>query len=283
MTKNNSIKARGQAKKTQAQKEYDAELKERMKALAKVGLYNPKSQKLTKHRRSEIKKRFDKYSEYLDDSKFVAVPLRGKNKKDIAKNAKDAGLLASVKAVFIPASDDFNKAKISKNRKLGTYTVIREGVGPEGEKLSHSEILLSEAGRVLSNQEKFEKYVKDTYANNPGKSFRIRSFGNQFASRNSFNSPQDLFRLMNRYQSKVFDGGQSYDNFMDGLELVWTDGSMSRGTMRSLIKSAKSGFKPSIPGYAPAHDIYVADRSGELNKTIAPNRRKSARERIRGK
>lgn len=111
------------AKKTKSKSQYGNKLK----ALKKIGVYNPTSDKLTEWRKRQINSKYREYEYLLTDkeTKFVPIPkgLKAFSKK-ITRLAKSLDMEVTPKGIFI-SKRGYKNARLDFNPKTKEFEIIQ--------------------------------------------------------------------------------------------------------------------------------------------------------------
>ena len=104
----------------------DKEYRGILKAASKTGLYKPKSEELTKYRRSRARQIKRDYGDYLDPKKYFFLPLPKNKKSDVIKRADTLKITTSRTGIFYP-KEGHKTASIKKDKKRDEYYIERRG------------------------------------------------------------------------------------------------------------------------------------------------------------
>lgn len=109
-----------------SKKDRDNILRKTMKRTAQVGLYNPKSLKLTKYRRYRANKLLKEFGEVLDPGKYFFIKAPKNTKREILDRAESLKIKHSKKGVFL-FKNGYTRAKIKTDKKRGELFIERSG------------------------------------------------------------------------------------------------------------------------------------------------------------
>jgi hypothetical protein len=178
-----------------------------MRALEKIGAYNPKSNNLTKARKKEIRRRFRAFENFLLSDRYIHVPLRSKkHRKSALELAAQNELATSPKGIFVERTRATDKVRAKYDRKTGQYNLIvtRTKKGATGEATTTEIIPIAPMGALA---DELARIHHDAAALGPlGKdetiAFKVTVNGADGYSHNIYADPEALINdLEIRYEA----------------------------------------------------------------------------------
>ena len=194
------------AKETkQRQRDYE----QRLKQLAKVGAYVPKSSEITPYRKSRINKAWIWYSPFLDKKSFFFIPA-GKRGKQVLERAANLNMVTSPKGIFFSKPKGAVKATLETKRgrelqiKIKSYAEDKEGwrVREEYIPLVPTDALETEIERWRKEAEKLAPVKIDQKERI---AFKVTEKDHEGFSRKIFHTIDDMIRYMQGYKHEYGD------------------------------------------------------------------------------
>lgn len=185
----------------------EKELQRLMKKAHDTGLYNPKSNELTKYRKHRLRQLEISHGEYLTTDKYFFLPANKQARKQIIERAHTLQIVTSRTGIFYP-KEGHRSASIKKNEKRGEFFIERRGKTKSGinkgrkyrdvtplttiDELDKERARLERAARRLGPLARGERLV-----------FKVVENGVEGYSHGTFSSMEHLFRYLEKYPKNV--------------------------------------------------------------------------------
>lgn len=243
-----------------------ADLKEKAKLLKSLGLYNPSvksvtDRSLTKGRVERIRSLSRKYEDLLNPSKTTVVKLSGDlaRKRAVKGQAKQSGLMATLKAVFVGKKAEIDTARVVKVKGTKRFTIVGTGVDKgTGKELVKQITPLGSTLTVARDLKAIQKLAREEGRKlGPGYELRVVSYGKHLWKRSYSNVDLFLKDLMAYHKndwahpSHLKNAGE-FSDFVENIEIrvlpdmPWKDAQRRLGLEGRTAKSPTNvpkGFK----------------------------------------
>jgi len=231
--------------------------KKRLKFLKKIGAYNPKTEELTKYRRTQINKRYAKWEQYdtkpgkgkayhQPDKYFFVDATKNMSKgrtKRFLENAKQMNMVTTPKGVFI-AKEGQRRATVKYSAKRNEFDIHLTGKVKKGErkgKAIHDVIPVAPVGK-LDQERKRLKDMGSAFGPMKGNeriSFIVSENGVETgASRNTYKTIDMLIEALERYEKSMPARLEFYRHIMirKTTMLEWSQLHPSKQTAKSRLR-----------------------------------------------
>jgi hypothetical protein len=185
----------------------EKDLKTILKKSREVGLYNPKSDELTRYRKKRLRGIKEQYGQYLDDNKYFFLPAGEQARKRILERASNLQMPTTRTGLFIPR-EGHKSAKLKKSKKRDEFYIERRGKTKTGVNkgrvykditpLASVDELDRERDRIRKMAARFGQLSEDDRL-----VFKIVENGVEGYSHSTFTNIEQLIKYLEKYPKSV--------------------------------------------------------------------------------
>lgn len=197
------------------QRSEDKKLKETLKTIRGMGIYEPKSADLTPYRRGRLRKVQREYKEILEPGKFFLIPLKSRpDRKTIISRSETIGIQTTRFGLIVPTNK--HKRVRLKTNKHGEVFIDRSGKtkqGPNRGRVYHDTIPIASLDELELQKDRLRRAAKrmGKLKDNERLYFVVKEHGFTGKSNRSFPNIEELFRYLDTYdQDQKSPDGRVY-------------------------------------------------------------------------